>query len=305
MRQILVEKGLLLPEYKIKRDDAFLYFPVKKGIPGYDTVECVFEKRKKHPESIKKFGLSSFDIVGDIAIVNIPEELENQKSEIAHALLQRKPIHTVVEKMSEVQGEFRVRRFHHLGGDKKSETVHSEHGLKFHVDINTVYFNPRLSTERLRIAQNIQPGEVITDMFCGIGPFSLMIAKYSQAEKIYAVDINPRAIEFLKENITINKIKNVIPILGDAKEEVPKIGRVNRIIMNLPHSAFDFLPVALQYGDLIHYYTITADMQGEVERVKALKVNVPFTIRGYKTVKTYSPDMEMYRIDISTLTSEL
>jgi tRNA (guanine37-N1)-methyltransferase len=284
VRHILVEKGLLLPEYKIKRDDAFLYFPVKKGIPGYDTMECVFEKRKEHPESIKKFGLSSFDIVGDIAIVNT--------------------IHTVVEKMSEVQGEFRVRRFRHLGGDKKSETIHSEHGLKFHVDINTVYFNSRLSTERLRIAQTVQRGEVITDMFCGVGPFPLMISKFSQAEKIYAIDFNPRAIEFLKENITINKIKNVIPILGDAKEEVPKIGRVNRIIMNLPHSAFDFLPVALQYGDLIHYYTITADMQGEVERVKALNVNVPLTIRGYKTVKTYSPDMEMYRIDISTVTSE-
>ncbi len=299
VRQTLVKRGLLLPHYKIKRDDTSLYFPVKEGIPGYDLVDCVFEERKSHPESVKKFGMSSFDIIGDIAVVDIPDDMEDKKMEIAETLLQRKPIHTVVEKVSKVQGEYRVRAFNHLLGEKKTETIHTEYGLKFHVNIDTVYFNPRLSTERMRIAQEIQPGELITDMFCGIGPFSLMISRYSQAEKIYAIDINPEAITLLKENIALNNIKNVIPVLGDAKEEVPLIGHVDRIIMNLPHNTLEFLPLALQYGDVIYYYTITSDIQGEIDRMVALDAP-PFNICGYRAVKSYSPDMEMYRIDIET-----
>lgn len=301
VRQILILKNLLLSDYKIKRDETFIYFPVEKGIPGYDTAEYSFEKKRATPDSLKKFGISSFDIVGDIALVDVPEELQDRKKEIAEALLTRKPVHAVFQKVSKVQGEFRTRTFQHLSGERKSETIHTEYGLKFKVDINKVYFNPRLATERLRIAKKVNPGEIVTDMFCGVGPFSLMISKFSEAEKIYAIDINPEAIRFLRENLRINKIGNVIPVLGDAKEEISKIGRTNRVIMNLPQNAFEFLPQALLYGDIIHYYTITSDMQGEIERIKGLQhIDVSFEIVGYRTVKSYSPDMEMYRIDIST-----
>lgn len=301
LRQILIQKRVLLSDYKIKRDETFIYFPVKEGFPGYETVECSFEKRMTHPASVRKFGISSFDIIGDIAIVDIPEELQEEKEEIARALLTRKPIKTVVQKISKVQGEFRVRTFQHLLGEEKSETVHTEYGLKFKVDINDVYFNPRLSSERLRIAKKVNPGEVVTDMFCGVGPFSVMISKFSQAEKVYAIDINPAAIQLLKDNLKLNKIRNVIPILGDAQEEIPKIGRTDRIIMNLPQKAFEFLPQALQYGGIIHYYTITPDIQGEVEKIKTLQhEGITLEIIQYRTVKSYSPDMELYRVDIKT-----
>lgn len=301
VRQELIQQGLLLSRYKIKKDEFFIYFPVKEGIPGYDVVECSFEEKVKPPESLKKFGISSFDIIGDIAVVDIPEDVQDQRNEIAQALLNRKPIRTVVQKGSKVQGEYRTRTFEYLAGEQKSETVHTEYGLKFKVDISTVYFNPRLATERLRIAQKVEAHEIVTDMFCGVGPFSLMIAQYSEAEKIYSIDINPKAIQLLKENIKLNKIKNVIPILGDAKKEIAKIGSSDRIIMNLPQKTFEFLPEALQYGRIIHYYRITSDLQGEVERIKALATKMrPIEIIQYCTVKSYAPDMELYRIDISS-----
>lgn len=299
VRQTLIQKGLLLTQYKIKRDEVFIYFPVKDSILGYDIVECAFEEKVSPPESLKKFGIRSFDIIGDIAIVDIPEDAQDHKKEIAHTLLARKPVHTVVQKRSNVQGEYRIRTFEYLAGEQKSETIHREYGLTFKVDINTVYFNPRLSTERLRIAHKVDHGEVVTDMFCGVGPFSLMIAKYSEAEKVYAIDINPEAVQLLKENVRLNKIENVIPILGDAKKEIAKIGHTDRIIMNLPQRAFEFLPEALQYGSIIHYYRITSDLQGEVEKIKALATESnPIEILQYHTVKSYSPDMELYRIDI-------
>lgn len=299
VKKALIEQGLLVSGLKIARDKTYVYFPVKEGIPGYDTVDITFEKKEKHPESLQKFGLRSFDIIGDIALVDIPEELEEEKGKIVTALLARKPIHTVVQR-SPVNGEFRTRACQHLGGDQKSETIHTEYGLKFKVDINNVYFNPRLSTERLRVAQKVNPGEVIIDMFCGVGPFSLMIAQYSDAEKIYAIDINPKAVALLKENIKLNKITNVIPILGDAKEEIKRIGNSDRIIMNLPQKSFLFLPEALQHSGVIHYYRITADVQGEIDRIIALGNTMDILLTGvqYRTVKSYAPDMELYRIDI-------
>ncbi len=300
VRQLLIERKLLLLQYRIRRDEAFLYFPVKEQLPGYESVECSFERKPEPPQSLEKFEIRTFDIIGDIAIVDIPENVQNQRKEIAQILLSRKPVHTVVQKSSRVDGEFRTRTFEYLAGEPKTETVHTEYGLKFKVDISKVYFNPRLATERWRIAQKVQPGETVTDMFCGVGPFSIMISKFARAEKIYAIDINPEAIRFLRENVKLNRVKNVVPVLGDARKEILRIGHSDRIIMNLPQKAFEYLPEALQCGRIIHYYRITADIQGEIEKVKALcrKMGKPSKIPTYKTVKSYSPDMELYRIDI-------
>ena len=300
VRTQLIQQGYLVTQYKIKRDETYIYFPVKEGIPGYEVVECSFEEQKKPVESLKKFGISSFDSIGDIAIVDIPEEVQEKRKEIAHVLLTRPFIKTVVQKSSRVEGEFRTRTYEYIAGEQKTETVHREYGLKYKVDINTVYFNPRLATERLRIARKVTPGEVVTDMFCGVGPFSIMISKFSEAEKIYAIDVNPEAIRFLKENININNVKNITPILGDAKEEIVKTGHADRIIMNLPQKAFEFLPEAVLHGDIIHYYRITSDVQGEIEQIKSLETKKTLKILQFHTVKSYSPDMEMCRIDIST-----
>jgi tRNA (guanine37-N1)-methyltransferase len=304
IRYILVEKRVLLSEYKVDHDKKYIYFPVKSetDIPGYKTIEHSFQKRE-HPPSLDKFDIRSLDIIGDIAVIDIPEEAESQKEDIARALLARKPIKTVVEKSSKVQGEHRTRELTYIMGEQKFETMHKEYGLLFKVHVDTVYFNPRLATERMRIAKMVTPGEVVADMFCGVGPFSLLVSKFSKAEKIYAIDINPHAVTFLKENITLNHCNNVIPILGDAKEKIKIVGHVDRIIMNLPHSAFEFLPAALPCGDIIHYYRITSDIQGEIDNIRQLsgKMGINVDIIDWSTVKSYSPDMEMYRVDIGQL----
>lgn len=303
VRKLLIEEDALMKGYKIKRDEEFLYFPVKKEISGYDIVETDFEKSPSPPESLCPFGLKSFDIIGDIAVVDIPEELEDKKEEIAHILLSRNPIHTVVGKISRISGTLRTRTFEHLSGEEKTVTTHKEYGLLFKVDIENVYFNPRLSTERWRITQEVKPGEIVIDMFCGVGPFSIMIAKNAQPKTVYAIDINPRAIELLKENIVLNKVDTVVPILGDARKEITHLGRADRIIMNLPQNAFGFLPEALSHGEIIHYYCITSDIEKEFERINALSQDLGCSIHiiNLKTVKSYAPDMDIYRIDLSTV----
>jgi tRNA (guanine37-N1)-methyltransferase len=78
--------------------------------------------------------------------------------------------------------------------------------------VTKVYFSPRLSQERLRIAQKVRGGEVVIDMFAGVGPFSIQIAKKFNNVKVYAIDTNPVAIQFLKQNIALNKIENIFPL---------------------------------------------------------------------------------------------
>lgn len=101
----------------------------------------------------------------------------------------------------------------------KTGTVHKEHGCLLKVDLEKCYFSLRLSYERNRIAQRVQPGEAVVNMFAGVGSYSVVIARHREAEKIFSIDINPTAVRYVQENIELNKVEDrAIPILGDAKE---------------------------------------------------------------------------------------
>jgi tRNA (guanine37-N1)-methyltransferase len=167
------------------------------------------------------------------------------------------------------------------------------------MDLAKVYFSPRLAYEHYRIARNVKPAEIVIDMFAGVGPFSIMISKYSEATKIYAIDLNPSAIEYLNKNIVRNKVENVIPLEGNASELLPKLEPADRIIMNLPHTSSEFIKLAVQklnMGGIIHYYeilpretidtrcteleTITDNSTGKLTKLKLLSTRV---------VHNYSP----------------
>jgi len=123
------------------------------------------------------------------------------------------------------------------------------------------YFSPRLSHEHERVALLVQADETLVDLFAGVGPFSLLIAKKQPKAKIFAVDINPEAVELLKVNARANRVENrVFAVLGDARQiTANKLkGTADRVIMNLPETAIEFLDVACQAikleGGIIHFY---------------------------------------------------
>ena len=155
-----------------------------------------------------------------------------------------------------------------MAGDPSTETTHLEYGIKFLVDPAKVYFNPRLANERSRIASLVRQGEVVVDMFAGVGPFSIMIARHALPSPVVAVDLNPDAVEYLKRNIELNKANRVVPYEGDARQVVFDVPCADRIIMNLPHSAIDFFHDALTRLKLqgtIHFYHICErDEAGQV-----------------------------------------
>ena len=208
------------------------------------------------------------DIVGDIAILKLTGDLVPIASKIGEAILNEAPyIKVVLNQTTPVSGEYRTRELEWIAGEKRTTTTHIEYGCQYKVDLKTVYFSPRLSYERMRIAKIVQKEfekkrklEVITNLFAGVGCFSILIAKNSLTGDIYSIDINPDAIRMMEKNILLNKVVDrVIPIFGDARDVVNlKLkGISDRVLMPLPELAIEFLDTALTAlkpeGGYIHY----------------------------------------------------
>jgi tRNA (guanine37-N1)-methyltransferase len=278
--------GLLNRQLEIKRLKDFVYVPLVRRPSRHESEELqsqvgenrvsnyVFHKKPKRVSSLADLldgklapqlmasSPRSLDIVGDVAIVEIPPELRSHRTIIGEAILKlNKNVNTVLAKEGAVSGTYRLREHRIIAGKPQTTTVHREHGCQYYVDPIKAYFSPRLSFEHQRVASLVREGESVLDMFTGIGPFAVLIAKSLKSVRVYAVDANPHAVEFLKKNIRLNRVEyKVIPILGDAEEVVKHrlSGLADRVIMNLPGRAARFLCAAClalkPCGGVIHFY---------------------------------------------------
>lgn len=204
--------------------------------------------------------ISTVDIIGDLAIIKIPREWERRKYEIGEALLSTlNGVRGIFRQTTPADEEYKVRGLEWLAGKKETSTLHREHGCRFRVDISRVYFSPRLSYERLRIARLTTKGEILVNMFAGVGTFSVIAAARGGAEKVFSIDKNPAAFELMMENVILNRLQGrIVPILGDAKDVVPDLRRsADRVLMPLPSHALEYLPFAascLRGRGWIHVY---------------------------------------------------
>ena len=216
---------------------------------------------KIEPEQLKQI-YKTYDIVGDIAVIRVPEPLRHHSKLIAEAIMStHREVKAVWRQSSSVSGDFRLRNLEFLLGKKTTETRYKEHGCVYKTDLRKAYFSPRLSYERLRITELIQKGEVVLNMFTGVGCYSISIAKHSEPMKVYSVDVNPSAFQYLHENIRLNRVADlVIPIQGDAKKVTEKElqNAADRVLMPLPERACEYLDYAMlalkPTGGWIHYY---------------------------------------------------
>ncbi len=204
----------------------------------------------------------ALDTIGDIAIIEIPPELNAHASLIGEAVLKtHRNVRTVLAKAGAVSGTYRLRELAVIAGEPRTTAIHKEHGCRYYVDVAKAYFSPRLSHEHNRVASMVQAGETVVDLFAGVGPFAVLIAKKTPSAKVYAVDINPDAVELLKRNVRLNRVENrVFPVLDDARQtvETKLSGVADRVIMNLPEKAIEFVDAACNAvkpaGGIVHFY---------------------------------------------------
>jgi tRNA (guanine37-N1)-methyltransferase len=267
--------------------------------------------RGKLPERLLRSLPHSFDTIGDIAIIELPQELTEFSSTIGEGVMEINPhLRLVLRKSGEVSGTYRTRKFEAIAGVGSTETVHKEFSCLLHLDVAKVYFNPRLSHERMRIARQVKEGEHVLDMFAGVGPYSILIAKTQRTSRVYSLDINPEAFRYLEHNILLNRVADrVVPMLGDAGQLVAtKLrGTANRVIMNLPSDSSRFLYTALQAlkeeGGVVHYYTFASrsDSVDEIrEEVQSVIERQSRTVRTFgfsSIIKEVAPNRVQVAID--------
>ncbi|MDG6898770.1 MAG: RsmD family RNA methyltransferase [Nitrososphaerota archaeon] len=173
-------------------------------------------------------------------------------------LLQMKNVKCVFEQKGGIEGELRLRKLVHLGGEDRTLTTHRENGCAFKVDVARCYFSPRLSTERLRIAEAVGGNERVLNMFAGVGPFSIEIAKERRA-RVTSCELNPYACRLHMENNRMNKVEGLVEVIQADAKRLPDLldQGFDRILMPHPSASNRFLDAALrplaEHGT-IHYY---------------------------------------------------
>jgi tRNA (guanine37-N1)-methyltransferase len=258
---------------------------------------------------------NSYDIVGDIAIIRLAGPRKCSE-DVGRAIMEfHRNLKTVLVQTSAVEGKFRLRKLNRIAGENRTKTIHKESGCLFNVDVEKCYFSPRLSHERNRIANMVKAGETVVNMFAGVGCFSIMIAKHAKAERVFSIDVNPIAVQYMRENVRINGVYGkVIPILGDAARIIQErlCHVADRVLMPLPEKALEYLPYALlalkESAGWIHYYDFIHAAKGEdpVEKVKIRvrqrlrNLDVVFEVPFGRTVRKTGPHWYQVVLDVKT-----
>jgi len=258
---------------------------LKEAVPGLST-----EETRLLP--------TGYHLVGDIAILSLNPSMRPHFPAIGEAARKELKAAAICARTGPVVGELRLPQVELIAG-KKTETTHTENGILYHLDVAKVMFSKGNASERGRLAAVVKKGETVVDMFAGIGYFSLPIAKTGNPRTVYAIELNPVAMEFLKQNIRLNNlVGKVTPILGDSRN-VPMGSVADRVIMGYLPDTWRYLEAALSYlkpeGGTIHYHDVYPKeslWDEPVERLEKYAFKYGLKLQrasNKKVVKQYSP----------------
>ena len=285
-RQFVASKGIGRTDLKLGRRDGSLLIPILEPIESpiadgrievaeFEATRAPgsYKERVQVPAELRSQLPSSFDIVGDLVVIKIPSALSGHANEIGRAILEAHPNLHAVFSDEGVEGPLRIRSLRLLAGEDRTRTLHSEYGARFHIDLAGAYFSPRLANEHIRVAKAIRPGETFVDATAGVGPFSVLAAKQGVARRIVAIDLNPRALALLRENLGLNKLADRVEIVeGDAAAMLATLGVFHRAVVNLPHAGEAILETAWRHiapGGTLHYTVVWPESEAD-DRVRQL-----------------------------------
>lgn len=318
------------------------------GITGahltWDDFEIRYENWKSDeilravlPEDHEAF--TSFSRIGHIIHLNLRDHLLPYKRVIGEVLMDKVPnIHTVVNKNQTIENTFRNFEMELLCGIADYEAEVKENGTIFKFDFSLVYWNPRLSTEHDRIIKLLRPGDILYDVFAGVGPFSVPAGK-KKCQSVLANDLNPHSFKWLEHNVKRNKVTKAVTtfnkdgrdfILTDLRADLLK--RWNEavtddaaysihITMNLPALAVAFLDAfrglitAKEFSSakqhifpLVHVYCFAkGEKPAAIARAlveEHLELTFGENLEGVHFVRNVAPNKDMYRVSFY-LTEEI
>ena len=316
-RRLLAGRGVLRKHLKIQEEGGRLFLPTAERVDlGWPTEqrECEeafspvrsYKEVVRLPAPLRGQLPTSFDVIGDIAVLKVPEALLPYRAEIGRAILEWNRALRVVAQDHGVAGTFRVRKLEIIAGEPRTTTVHTEFALRYRVDVAQAYFSPRLGSERARVAGQVASGERVADPFAGVGPYAILIAKRQRPARVVASDANPIAVGFLRQNVAANRADRVEVREGDARRVLRDVGPMDRILLDLPHAAMGFLPdalAALAPGGTVHVYAILEDADRE-DRMETLRRTVETEGRRVASlrahvVRAYSPTQHHVAFDLT------
>ncbi len=217
--------------------------------------------------------MKGYDLFGNIAVVKFDrnEKTKKKKKEAEELLKRHKSVRTVLEKVGKFSGRLRINSTKFIAGEKTKEAIYKENGCEFRFNVDTCYFSPRLASERKEIAEMCKKNENVLVMFSGVGPFSIVIGKNSNAGKVISIELGRECSKYALENVKRNKLIGKVEVVqGDVRKKVPKLKeKFDRIVMTRPNLKDDFLDVALKKikkNGIVHYYGFYHE-----EKLKELK----------------------------------
>lgn len=307
------------------KEVTFLEIPVTEDagetVEGFPVIEQEEPEFLNPPSSLKKYLKFSFSepelslipsgwhVLGDIIIVSIPDALDEKKLLIAEALLSMYPKCKSVVRDFGIEGQFRHPKRELLLGIG-TETIHKEHDCLFKQDVTKVMYSKGNLEERKRMSK-LGKGENVVDMFAGIGYFSIPMAVHAKPEKITSIEINPDSFAYLKENIRLNRVEDIItPILGDCSQAAPE-GEADRVIMGYVRTTHHYLEPAIRAlknsGGILHYHETVPENLAKTrpeERIKkaAGALGKKVEVLETRRIKKYSPGVLHVVVDARIFT---
>ena len=319
---VMRAKGMIDLSSRISGDGTFRFVPLVPGSEdeaaemGFELTEVpsrsegsmsplekVRDDLSDLGEDILSILPDKWEIAGEVVTMKIDPGLEPNAGRIGEAYARALGVSAVYADVSGVSGELRIPDVRLIWGSPRP-AVKTESGITYSWDPSCIMFASGNLVERSRMGRTDCTGETVVDMFAGIGYFTLPIARFSGARKVFACEKNPVSYDYLVRNIALNAVGDrVIPILGDNRD-ICGTCFADRIMMGYVQRTSEFIPKALSMakpGCIIHYHDtfVVGTEREETERLFSEACgDRPFEIVSIHEVKSFAPSVSHYVAEV-------
>jgi tRNA wybutosine-synthesizing protein 2 len=260
----------------------------KEGPERFRTLADHLEARGWTADELDR-APGSWAIIGSVVLVDPGDAPRHE--ELGEALLSLHANADTVLARHGIEGRHREPDVTVIAGVGETETIHTEHGTQYALDLSQVMFSPGNKAERARMQEVVEPGERVFDMFAGIGYFTLPMAQ--GGAQVTAAEHNPAAFRFLLENAMLNEVSDAIDAYRADCRTVETTA--DRVVMGYydAHEYLDAALAALEPGGVVHMHEATPEArlwERPVERLRDAATDQGRTveIRDRRRVKTHS-----------------